>query len=246
MAYDTVIDKSQLETAMTATATAIRGKTGGSATLTWDQSKGFADSIAQIQTDINPSGTKTITTNGTHDVKNYASAQVNVPVGITPSGSKTITENGTFDVTSFASAVVNVPTGLNAKFYTVTLSADSTAATTFLTNDWLKSIRSEPNAFVFLRYVGVTEGVACVGMVFTSTFTLWYNKSVPAWYKSVVMRQTATNAGYIGGVGGLSGTSQYNGNLMIDANGKLWAYGNATYPFKAGQYQIIAGLVETA
>lgn len=68
----------------------------------------FATAQVNVPVGVTPSGTKTITTNGSHDVTNYATAQVNVPVGITPSGSKTITENGTYDVTSFASAVVNV------------------------------------------------------------------------------------------------------------------------------------------
>ena len=58
---------------------------------------------------ITPTGSKNITTNGTHDVTQYANAVVNVPTGITPSGSKNITTNGTHDVTNYASAVVNVP-----------------------------------------------------------------------------------------------------------------------------------------
>jgi hypothetical protein len=69
----------------------------------------YASASVNVPTGTNPTGTKTITTNGTHDVTNYANAQVNVPVGITPSGSKNITENGTYDVADFESAVVDVP-----------------------------------------------------------------------------------------------------------------------------------------
>lgn len=58
-----------------------------------------------------PSGTKTITTNGTHDVAAYASATVNVPTENPPSGTVNITANGTVDVTNYASAEVAVPTG---------------------------------------------------------------------------------------------------------------------------------------
>ena len=45
MAYDTVVDKTKLEAAITATADAIRAKTGGTGLITWDTSKGFADAV---------------------------------------------------------------------------------------------------------------------------------------------------------------------------------------------------------
>lgn len=56
---------------------------------------------------ITPTGTFDITANGTYDITTYASVNVNV-AGITPTGTINITENGTYDVTSYASANVNV------------------------------------------------------------------------------------------------------------------------------------------
>ena len=59
---------------------------------------------------ITPTGTVNISTNGDHDVTQYATAHVAVPQGITPTGTKNITTNGVHDVTNYASANVEVPT----------------------------------------------------------------------------------------------------------------------------------------
>lgn len=68
---------------------------------------------------ITPVGTKTITTNGKHDVTAFATADVQVPIPQAPSGKKVIevTENGvsTHDVTQFAQAEVNVQVPMPAE-----------------------------------------------------------------------------------------------------------------------------------
>ena len=81
----------------------------GEATYYPEDGKLFSSfTVAPIPDDyIIPSGTKTITTNGTHDVTAYASAKVNVPVGVFPSGQKTITGTAAVDVTNYATAQVS-------------------------------------------------------------------------------------------------------------------------------------------
>lgn len=75
-----------------------------------------------------PSGTITITTNGTHVVKNYENATVDVPIPsgyIKPSGAITITSNGTHNVNDYASATVNVNPSLQTKTVTPTKSTQT-------------------------------------------------------------------------------------------------------------------------
>ena len=50
MAYDKVVDSTQLDAAMTYTASRIRNKTGGTDQIAWDSAKGFGDAVDAITT----------------------------------------------------------------------------------------------------------------------------------------------------------------------------------------------------
>lgn len=59
---------------------------------------------------VSVEGTKQITTNGSHDVSEYATVNVNVESGgAVAEGEINITANGTHDVSQYATAKVNVP-----------------------------------------------------------------------------------------------------------------------------------------
>lgn len=65
-------------------------------------------------------------TQNTYTVAQMAGAVGNIPTGITPSGSVTLTSNGTYDVTDKASAVVAVPAFSVTNQVPLSLNADGT------------------------------------------------------------------------------------------------------------------------
>lgn len=100
---------------LTNIANAIRTKLGVATTYTPAE---MPDAIASISGGgITPTGTISITANGTHDVTSYASAQVAVPTGSSADlGTKSITANGTYSASDdsldgYSAVTVNVSGG---------------------------------------------------------------------------------------------------------------------------------------
>ena len=230
-----------LKALFTAIANSLRSKTGSTGTIVADDFPSVIDSLSTGG--ITPTGTKTINTNGSHDVTNYATAQVAVPVGVTPSGNKTITENGTYDVASYANAIVNVPTGMNAKVFATTVASNVTSGNYEIlpANEYLKSIRNDPNAFVLLLPMNQQPSTAMYSLWIIANFTLAYTGTVQR--KGLLVRTTASANNVTGSNYGVPGTNG-SGHISVESDGSILIRGcNTTYPVIAGEYRIIAGIL---
>ncbi len=223
----------------TAIANSLRSKTSSSGKIVADD---FPSVIDGLKIGVTPSGTRSITANGTYDVTNYASASVNVPsTGITPSGTKTITTNGTHDVTNYASALVNVPAPEQISVVrTVTLGADVTGATDYvlLSNDEFIKKHYADNGFS-ATLIAVSPVASAANVVH---FSYQGNRNVGSSNVArygIGLRSTSASA-----IGTANLTAKINGegwgqHLRVNSSGKLSQYLHTGYILKAGTYIIV-------
>lgn len=150
----------------------------------------------------------------------------------------------TYTPSQMASAISAISGGMDVKLLTATVASDQTSTYTMLTDPQLLKARNSPNGFVIMRWLGLTSGVAANMFWLTANFTIGYNNSSspPTAYNSLIIRASAS--GSIQGnfnTHGLVGTN-YNGHINITSSGGLYFSNNTTYPLKAGNYEILAGL----
>lgn len=200
------------------------------------------------------SGSKSITSNGTHDVTAYKDAVVNVPIPsgyIKPSGTKEIKENGTFDVSSFASALVDVPVPDTvvksvSAIHTCTSAKGNVAVTLISGNSFIKENYANDNAFalvvkldslqvngqIFFMNTNKDYGVISSGSS-THVYGTWAQSSddiVNAPSRTTKpLKETATAVGHM--------YANSNGDLVVRAGGQ----GSA---FQTGTYFAMFGLME--
>lgn len=155
-------------------------------------------------------------------------------------------KNGSSDTylpSQMATAISNISVGLDVKKLTATVASDQTSTYTMLTDPQLLKARNSPNGFVIMRWLGVTSGVSANMFWVTANFTLGYAGTGTA-YNSILLRTVANGAIQVNfNINGLVGTN-YNGHINITSSGGLYFSNNATYPLKAGNYEILAGVWE--
>lgn len=214
----------------------------------------MATNISNIQTGITPTGTINITTNGTHDVTNYASANVSVSGGASPTLiTKNITANGTYNASTdsadgYSSVTVSVqPTNYRGGTFTISSSdAPNTAnkyKATTLDADVLLH-KDDDNFFVaiFPQFAVTNLAKSLAGIIGNRPFT--YESE---YRYGIVIYQTATS--YKVGTQlravpvKTDPDAQAIGSFWVQTGNDagLWLRGTSTYKWAAGTYMYVCG-----
>ena len=193
---------------------------------------------------IEGSGTKTLNTQGKYCEGDITVQCVDSGGGAAPSGSITITENGTYDVADKASAVVALPYTYKRWVYTNPSLISDTQTITLLSDAWLAQHYDDTALEVMVTAVNPPQADDTATVYFGTTrarnVTLGTGKS----YMQIITRVGGSTGSYSASAAALQGLSpSTRGMLRLNSSGELMLRVDSQCQFAAGDYEIVARLI---